>query len=78
MKAELDEIKQFHSTSVSQDLICSCKLMVNHIYISASVLSRGLQLQFKTATFYLIFILVLSLLYPLRLQTIHLHKSFLG
>lgn len=38
--------------------------MVNHIYISASVLSRGLQLQFKTATFYLIFILVLSLLYP--------------
>lgn len=78
MKAELDEIKQFHSTSVSQDLICSCKLMVNHIYISASVLSRGLQLQFKTATFYLIFILVLSLLYPLRLQTIHLHESFPG
>lgn len=41
LQSRADEIEQFHSTSVSQDLICSCKLMVNHsIYISVRAQQR--------------------------------------
>lgn len=49
---------------------------VNQLYISESVLSKGVQLLFKTATFYLIFIPGLSLLFPLCHAATHLHESF--
>lgn len=38
--------------------------IVNQVYISESLLSKGVQLLFKTATFYLIFIWGLSPLFP--------------
>lgn len=40
------------------------------------MLSKGVQLLFKTATFYLIFIPGLSLLFPACHIATHLHKSF--
>lgn len=49
---------------------------VNQVYISESMLSKGVQLLFKTATFYLIFIPGLSLLFPACHESTHLHKSF--
>lgn len=78
MKAELDEIKQFHSTSVSQRALwfVAATPTVNQVYISESMLSKGVQLLFKTATFYLIFIPGLSLLFPACHIATHLHKSF--
>lgn len=78
MKAELDEIKQFHSTSVSQRAFwfVAATPTVNQVYISESMLSKGVQLLFKTATFYLIFIPGLSLLFLACHIATHLHKSF--
>lgn len=80
MKAELDEIKQFHSTSVSQRALwfVAGTPTVNQVYISESMLSKGVQLLFKTATFYLIFIPGLSLLFLACHIATHLHKSFWG
>lgn len=80
MKAELDEIKQFHSTSVSQRALwfVAATPTVNQVYISESMLSKGVQLLFKTATFYLIFIPGLSLLFLACHTATHLHKSFWG
>lgn len=57
-------------------LICSSEPTVNQVYISESMLSKGVQLLFKTATFYLIFIPGLSLLFPACHESTHLHKSF--
>lgn len=51
---------------------------VNQVYISESMLSKGVQLLFKTATFYLIFIPGLSLLFLACHTSTHLHKSFGG
>lgn len=78
MKAELDEIKQFHSTSVSQRAFwfVAATPTVNQVYISESMLSKGVQLLFQTATFYLIFIPGLSLLFLACHIATHLHKSF--
>lgn len=80
MKAELDEIKQFHSMSVSQRALwfVAATPTVNQLYISESMLSKGVQLLFKTATFYLIFIPGLSLLFLACHKATHLHKSFWG
>ena len=49
---------------------------VNQVYISESMLSKGVQLLFKTATFYFIFIPGLSLLFLACHIATHLHKSF--
>ena len=80
MKAELDEIKQFHSTSVSQRALwfVAATPTVNQVYISESMLSKEVQLLFQTATFYLIFIPGLSFLFPACHTATHLHKSFWG